>query len=70
MAQLVTRIPDDLAVRIDRLVEDGTFDRSQFSHLVNLYEMNSKYATVVTRAEALAHVESMRAVPRLRAAQR
>ncbi len=52
------------------LVEEGTFDRSQFSHLVNLYEMNSKYATVVTRAEALVHVESLRAVPQLRAAQR
>ncbi len=52
------------------VVEEGTFDRSQFSHLVNLYEMNSRYATVVTRAEALAHVESLRVVPKLRAAQR
>ena len=52
------------------VVEEGTFDRSPFSHLVNLYEMNSKYATVVTRAEALAHVESMHAGPRLRVAQR
>ena len=52
------------------VVEEGTFDRSQFSHLVNLYEMNSKYATVVTRAEAVAHVESLHAGPGLRAAQR
>lgn len=52
------------------VVEEGTFDRSPFSHLVNLYEMNSKYATVVTRAEALAHVESLRAGPVLRAARR
>ena len=52
------------------VVEEATFDRSQFSHLVNLYEMNSKYATVVTRAEALAHVESLRSAPQLQAAQR
>ncbi len=52
------------------VVEEGTFDRSRFSHLVNLYEMNSKYATVVTRAEAVAHVESLHAGPALRAARR
>jgi nicotinamidase-related amidase len=35
------------------VVEECVFDRSRFSHLVNLYEMNSKYATVVTLDDAL-----------------
>lgn len=30
------------------LLEECVFDRSQFSHLVNLYEMNAKYADVIT----------------------
>lgn len=38
------------------VVEDCVFDRSRFSHLVNLYEMNSKYGTVITRDEALNYV--------------
>lgn len=29
------------------VVEEACFDRSQFSHLVNLYEMNAKYADVI-----------------------
>ena len=49
------------------VVEEGVFDRSQFSHLVNLYEMNSKYATVVTRDEALAHVNGLRTGQRVKA---
>jgi nicotinamidase-related amidase len=52
------------------VVEEGTFDRSPFSHLVNLYEMNSKYATVVTRSEVLAHVEALQTVPQLEVAKR
>lgn len=35
------------------LVEDCIFDRSRLSHLVNLYEMNSKYGTVISLAETL-----------------
>lgn len=35
------------------VVEEGCFDRSRFSHLVNLFEMNQKYADVVTADEAL-----------------
>ena len=50
------------------VVEEGVFDRSQFSHLVNLYEMNSKYATVVTRDEALSHVSRLGAPGRVKAA--
>lgn len=52
------------------VVEEGVFDRSPFSHLVNLYEMNSKYANVVTAAEALTHVKDLRASARLEAATR
>ncbi|GMA59675.1 isochorismatase family protein [Alicyclobacillus fastidiosus] len=29
------------------LLEDGCFDRSQFSHCVSLFEINMKYATVI-----------------------
>ena len=38
------------------VVEEGCFDRSPFSHLVNLFEMDAKYADVVTLAEALAYL--------------
>jgi hypothetical protein len=34
------------------VVEDACFDRARLSHGVNLYEMNAKYADVVT-ADAL-----------------
>jgi nicotinamidase-related amidase len=34
------------------VVEDCVFDRSEMSHAVNLYEMNQKYASVVTLADA------------------
>lgn len=30
------------------VVEECVFDRSQFSHMINLYEMNAKYADVVS----------------------
>lgn len=36
------------------VVEECCFDRSEFSHLVNLYEMNNKYADVIQLEEALA----------------
>jgi nicotinamidase-related amidase len=35
------------------VVEEGCFDRSQFSHLVNLFEMNAKYADVIAVDEAV-----------------
>lgn len=34
-------------------VEECCFDRSQVSHLVNLFEINSRYGSVITVAEAL-----------------
>jgi nicotinamidase-related amidase len=49
------------------VVEDCVFDRSPFSHLVNLFEMNSKYATVVSLEEALNYVQRPRSGEALRA---
>ncbi len=43
------------------VVEEGCFDRSPFSHLVNLFEMNAKYANVITLDEALAYVAGVEA---------
>ena len=34
------------------VVEEGVFDRSRHSHLTSLFELNAKYATVVTLEEA------------------
>jgi nicotinamidase-related amidase len=36
------------------VAEEACFDRSQFSHLVSLFEMNSKYADVITVDEGVA----------------
>lgn len=35
------------------VVEECVFDRSQFSHLINLYEMNAKYADVIKLNDVL-----------------
>jgi nicotinamidase-related amidase len=42
------------------IVEECCFDRSNFSHLVNLFEMNQKYADVLTLKETLALIEKLR----------
>jgi nicotinamidase-related amidase len=42
------------------LVEECVFDRSRTSHLVNLFEMNAKYATVIQLSEALNYVNAVR----------
>ena len=41
------------------LVEECVFDRSRSSHLVNLFEMNAKYASVIQLAEALEYIEKL-----------
>ncbi|MFQ5681971.1 MAG: isochorismatase family protein [Candidatus Binatia bacterium] len=41
------------------LVEECVFDRSRTSHLVNLFEMNSKYATVIPLDEAMRCVQGL-----------
>lgn len=33
------------------VIEEGTFDRSQVSHKINLFDMNAKFAIVVSMAE-------------------
>jgi maleamate amidohydrolase len=40
------------------VVSDGCFDRSQFFHDVTLYDLNTKYATIVTVADTLEHLQS------------
>lgn len=40
------------------VVADGCFDRSQFMHDVTLYDMNTKYATVVSVAETIEYLKS------------
>lgn len=42
------------------VVEDCCFDRSRFSHLVNLFEMNVKYADVITSDEAIEYLRRLR----------
>ena len=41
------------------LVEECVFDRSRTSHLVNLFEMNAKYATVIQLEQALNYVSQL-----------
>jgi len=40
------------------VVSDGCFDRSQFFHDVTLYDLNTKYATVVTVAETIDYLRT------------
>lgn len=42
------------------VVADGTFDRIPLSHEVALFEMNAKYADVVSLGEAVAYLQSAR----------
>jgi isochorismate hydrolase len=44
------------------VVEECVFDRSRTSHLVNLFEMNAKYASVIQLAEALQYVNNLKRV--------
>jgi nicotinamidase-related amidase len=41
------------------VVEECVFDRSRTSHLVNLFDMNTKYANVITLGEALTYVRGV-----------
>ena len=41
------------------LIEDGCFDRSEASHAVNLFDLNAKYADVVSSAEVLDYVAAL-----------
>ena len=41
------------------VVEECTFDRFELSHLVNLFDMNAKYADVISLDEALKYITSI-----------
>jgi nicotinamidase-related amidase len=41
------------------VIEDGCFDRSQFSHAANLFDMHAKYADVVSSDDAIAFIKSL-----------
>ena len=41
------------------VVEECTFDRFELSHLVNLWDINAKYADVITLDEALGYTASL-----------
>lgn len=43
------------------VVEDGVFDRSPMSNAVNLYEMNAKYASVVSSKDVAGYLEQLKA---------
>lgn len=40
------------------IVEDAVFDRGEMSHAVNLFDLDQKYANIVTSAEARAYLEA------------
>jgi nicotinamidase-related amidase len=42
------------------VVEECVFDRFDLSHLVNLFDMNAKYADVITMDEALGYISELR----------
>lgn len=42
------------------VIEDGTFDRTQISHLVNLFDMNQKYADVVPAQSVFEYLAGVR----------
>jgi nicotinamidase-related amidase len=41
------------------VVEECTFDRFELSHLVSLWDMNAKYADVITLSEVLDFISSL-----------
>lgn len=41
------------------VVEECTFDRGEASHAINLFDMNAKYADVVTLAETTAYLDKL-----------
>lgn len=42
------------------VIEECTFDRFQLSHLVNLFDINAKYGTVISLEEALRYINELR----------
>jgi maleamate amidohydrolase len=46
------------------LVEECTFDRSEFIHKVNLFDLHHKYVHVMHLDEVEAHLDQLAAKPR------
>jgi maleamate amidohydrolase len=46
------------------VVEDGVFDRGQTTHAINLFDMQAKYADVISSDEVLGRIESIGAAAR------
>jgi len=41
------------------IVEDACFDRTEASHAINLFDMEAKYADVISSAETLAYRQGL-----------
>lgn len=41
------------------VIEECTFDRGEASHAINLFDMNAKYADVITMEETLSYLQSV-----------
>ncbi len=42
------------------VIEEATFDRAEVSHKINLFDMNAKYADVVSAGEVMEYLPSLR----------
>ena len=42
------------------VVEECTFDRAEFTHKVNLFDLHHKYADVMHLDEVVAHLDGLR----------
>jgi nicotinamidase-related amidase len=41
------------------VIEEATFDRGQVSHQINLFDMNAKYADVLSVSEVTSYIKSL-----------
>jgi nicotinamidase-related amidase len=41
------------------VVEDGVFDRGEVSHAINLFDMDQKYADVISSKECLEYLQKL-----------
>jgi maleamate amidohydrolase len=55
-ATVIDAFSNNLRVQV---VEEACFDRTEVSHAINLFDMNAKYADVVSEKEAIAAMEKL-----------
>jgi len=55
-ATVVDAFSNNLRVQV---VEEACFDRTEVSHVINLFDMNAKYADVVTEQDAIASIRKV-----------